>query len=97
MRKRILAVAMTVLMLLGMFPVSALAATTSYDCYYYTLVPGTTLDAVTGAAGEADRVWNGMGIGKITGVNAPSTYSTGTIITDGTHTEPTTNPKEPLI
>ena len=93
MRKRLLAMAMAVLMLVGLFPVSALAAEeTSYDCYYYTLVPGTTLDAVTGAAGEADRVWNGMGVGRISGVNDPSTYSTGTLITGETHTEPSSYP-----
>lgn len=59
-------------------------STGTYKLYYYTLIPGKQWDVNE----NADRKWNGMGVGTISGVKAPSAYSTGTVINTGTETYP---------
>lgn len=56
----------------------------SYDLYCYTLVPGMNL----GDDKPVDEKWNGMGVGSITNVMAPSNYAVNTVITDGSITYP---------
>ncbi|MGN0979986.1 MAG: S-layer homology domain-containing protein [Candidatus Avoscillospira sp.] len=45
-----------------------------YDLYFYTVVPGYAWDA----SGAVDEIWNGMGVGTISGVKKPDDYSVGT-------------------
>lgn len=56
----------------------------SYNLYCYTLVPGMNL----GDDKPVDEKWNGMGVGSITNVMAPSNYAVNTVITDGSITYP---------
>ena len=97
MRSKFWALLLSIMMVVTMMPASAFADTdtgTQYDIYLYTLVPGKTLES----SGSANEIWNGMGIGKISGVNAPSSYSYGQISEDRcTYTEPTTKPVYPNI
>ena len=97
MRSKFWALLLSIMMVVTMMPASAFADTdtgTQYDIYLYTLVPGKTLES----SGKPDEIWNGMGIGKISGVNAPSSYLHGQISEDGcTYTDPTTNPVYPNI
>lgn len=51
----------------------------SYDLYMYTLIPGVQ----EGSDKDADKVWNGMGIGSISNVAPPSAYSIDEIIDNG--------------
>ena len=41
--------------------------------YFYTLLPGKTLDD----SGNPDSKWNGMGIGNVTGLNSVENYTNG--------------------
>lgn len=59
----------------------------SYPLYCYTLVPGVNL----GDDMPVDEKWNGMGVGSITNVMAPSSYAVNTVITDGSITYPGNN------
>ncbi|MDO5408728.1 MAG: hypothetical protein Q4F28_15580, partial [Eubacteriales bacterium] len=52
------------------FTVTVVASTQSYPLYCYTLVPGKTINS----AGSANSVWNGMGVGSISGLKAPGNY-----------------------
>ena len=65
-----------------------ITAENSQLLYFYTLVPGKNLDS----QGSADEVWNGMGVGLIANAGSASQYSMGTLITNGTITEPDTFP-----
>lgn len=62
--------------------------TGTYNLYHYTLVPGKQLEVDE----NADKKWNGMGVGTISGVKSPSSYAKGTIIKDGEEKDP----KEPF-
>ena len=59
--------------------VKAEAVTDSHAVYFYTLIPGKSLDD----AGNADTKWNGMGVGSISGIDAPVSYPSGTRICNG--------------
>lgn len=51
--------------------VTEVSSEQSYPLYAYTLIPGKT----TESEGSADEVWNGMGVGNISGVNNPDSYT----------------------
>ena len=51
----------------------------SFNVYIYTLIPGMSV----GITGNPDTIWNGMGVGTITGVSSPSSYAIGTHVSDG--------------
>ena len=51
----------------------------AYFLYCYTLIPGKT----TSSTGNADTIWNGMGVGSISGLGAPNTYNTNTVLDNG--------------
>lgn len=51
----------------------------TYPLYIYTLIPGVQ----EGDYPNLDKVWNGMGVGSVSGVNAPSSYPIGTIVDNG--------------
>ncbi|MFR9271217.1 MAG: DUF5979 domain-containing protein [Clostridia bacterium] len=51
----------------------------TYPLYIYTLIPGVQ----EGDYPDLDKVWNGMGVGSVSGVNAPSSYPIGTIVDNG--------------
>lgn len=70
LKKRIFAGLLTALMIIGLLPVAAFAAGESYNVYFYTLVPNVNATANA----DPNTVWNGMGIGSVTGVKAPSAY-----------------------
>ena len=50
-----------------------------YDLYMYTLIPGQQLESTS----EPNDKWNGMGVGKISGLGAPSSHPTQTVLDDG--------------
>lgn len=54
-------------------------ASEAYFLYCYTLIPGKT----TSDSGNADTIWNGMGVGSISGLGAPNTYNTNTKLDNG--------------
>lgn len=56
----------------------------SYYLYCYTLIPGKSVPN-TGQKVDADKVWNGMGLGSVTGLGMPSTtrHTTGETLDDG--------------
>ena len=61
----------------------------SYNLYCYTLIPGLQENPGT----NPDQVWNGMGVGKISGLNAPSKYNKGKVLTgQGSITYPSSYP-----
>ena len=70
------------------FDVTVTESTTQYNVYYYTLIPGKDLNST----GNADQIWNGMGVGSVTGVNAPETYPENTPISEGNHETPLSYP-----
>ena len=47
--------------------------------YIYTLIPGVE----EGSSDNPDEVWNGMGVGSISGLGSPSRYSVDLIVDDG--------------
>lgn len=49
-----------------------------YKLYTYTLLPDKTVDS----PGKPDNIWNGMGVGSISGVNDPRYMQIGTIVYD---------------
>lgn len=51
----------------------------AYFLYCYTLIPGKK----TSSTGNADTIWNGMGVGSISGLGAPNTYNTNTVLDNG--------------
>ena len=53
----------------------------AYYLYCYTLIPGKVADT----SEAADKVWNGMGVGSVTGLGAPSkdNHITGQRLDDG--------------
>lgn len=51
----------------------------TYNLYAYTLIPGVA----EGSSSNADNVWNGMGVGRISGVYSPTDLPVDTIIDDG--------------
>ena len=59
--------------------VTAPAEPGTYTLYAYTLIPGVE----EGSSTNPDLVWNGMGMGSISGVYAPSAYRVDTIVDDG--------------
>lgn len=52
--------------------------TTSYDLYWYALVPGADIDATGGNANER---WFGLGVSTISGVTDPTKVTAGTDVT----------------
>ena len=96
--RRLAAWVMSLLMILNGLPVTALAEDTvvdtsgsvspfadaeyarSYNLYYYALIPGMNADDTS----DPNTRWFGLGVGAISGVNAPRTYAVGTKITGGT-------------
>ena len=50
-----------------------------YNLYMYTLIPGQQLESTI----EPNDKWNGMGVGKISGLGAPSSHPTQTVLDDG--------------
>ena len=95
--RRLAAWVMSLLMILNGLPVTALAEdavvdtsgsaslfadaeyASSYKLYYYALIPGMDADANT----DPNTRWFGLGVGAISGVNAPSRYAVGTKIKGG--------------
>lgn len=55
------------------FVVAELSQEQTYLVYFYTLIPGKQV----GDSPDADQVWNGMGIGSVTGLNSPNSYTNG--------------------
>ena len=51
----------------------------SYQLYTYTLIPGKT----TESGGSADQVWNGMGVGTISGLGSPDSHNTNEVLDNG--------------
>ena len=51
----------------------------SYPLYTYTLIPGKT----TESEGSADQVWNGMGVGTISGLGSPDSHNTNEVLDNG--------------
>ena len=51
----------------------------SYYLYCYTLIPGKTVNS----AGKPDSVWNGMGVGSITGLGKPGKYKDQVVLDNG--------------
>lgn len=51
----------------------------TYNLYAYTLIPGVQEDLTK----DPNTVWNGMGVGTITDIVPPSTYSQRTVVDDG--------------
>lgn len=54
-------------------------ASSSYYLYCYTLIPGKTVNS----SGTPDSVWNGMGVGSITGLGKPGQYTDKDILDNG--------------
>ena len=54
-------------------------ALSSYYLYCYTLIPGKTVNS----AGTPDSVWNGMGVGSITGLGKPGKHTDKDILDNG--------------
>ena len=57
----------------------ASGASSSYYLYCYTLIPGKTVNS----AGTPDSVWNGMGVGSITGLGKPGKHTDKDILDNG--------------
>lgn len=57
----------------------ASGASSSYYLYCYTLIPGKTVNS----AGTPDSVWNGMGVGSITGLGKPGQYKDKAVLDNG--------------
>ena len=73
----------------GSTEIASYAKSNSYKLYCYTLIPGLQ----EGVSSNPNQVWNGMGVGSISGVNAPSRYSIGKIVTgQGNITYPSSYP-----
>ncbi len=51
------------------------ASSTAYNIYHYALIPGQS-----GESGDPDQSWFGIGVSSVTGLDNPSNYSYGTII-----------------
>ena len=51
----------------------------SYYLYCYTLIPGKTVNS----SGTPDSVWNGMGVGSITGLGKPGKYTDKAVLDNG--------------
>lgn len=51
----------------------------SYYLYCYTLIPGKTVNS----SGTPDSVWNGMGVGSITGLGKPGKHKDKDILDNG--------------
>lgn len=51
----------------------------SYYLYCYTLIPGKTVNS----SGTPDSVWNGMGVGSITGLGKPGKYTDKAVLDKG--------------
>ena len=60
-------------------------ASSSYYLYCYTLIPGKTVNS----SGTPDSVWNGMGVGSITGLGKPgSNHKDKVVLDDGYSSTP---------
>ena len=59
--------------------VTAASSSGSYNLYAYTLIPGRQ----EGDSDKADDIWNGMGVGSISGVPSPDSLTVNTIVDDG--------------
>ena len=59
--------------------VTAASSGQSYVLYTYTLIPGKT----TESTGSADQIWNGMGIGNISGLGSPDSHNTNEVLDNG--------------
>ena len=53
-------------------------ALSSYYLYCYTLIPGKTVNS----SGTSDSVWNGMGVGSITGLGKPGSNHKDKVVLD---------------
>lgn len=65
-------------------------AATSYDLYWYALVPGADIDAT---GGNADERWFGLGVSAISGVEDPTGLAAGTDVTSYGHISQTATTK----
>ena len=54
-------------------------ALSSYYLYCYTLIPGKTVNS----SGTPDSVWNGMGVGSITGLGKPGKHTDKNVLDNG--------------
>lgn len=54
-------------------------ASSSYYLYCYTLIPGKTVNS----SGTPDSVWNGMGVGSITGLGKPGQHKDKAVLDNG--------------
>lgn len=59
--------------------VTAASSGQSYVLYTYTLIPGKT----TESTGSADQIWNGMGVGTISGLGSPDSHNTNEELDNG--------------
>ena len=57
--------------------VQADTATGTYDIYWYALIPGQTMDSDQ----DPNSTWFGLGVSSISGVQDPSSYSAGEVLT----------------
>lgn len=55
------------------------AGEATYNLYMYTLIPGVE----EGSSENPDDVWNGMGVGSISGVSSPASLPAKTIVDNG--------------
>ena len=55
------------------------AGEATYNLYMYTLIPGVE----EGSGENPDLVWNGMGVGSISGVSSPASLSVDRIVDNG--------------
>lgn len=51
----------------------------TYSLYAYTVIPGKSMDSTE----SANAVWNGMGVGTISGLGAPSSHNRNEILDNG--------------
>lgn len=51
----------------------------AYFLYCYTLIPGK----MASSSGNADSIWNGMGVGSVSGLGAPNSYNTNVVLDNG--------------
>ncbi|MDM8203752.1 InlB B-repeat-containing protein, partial [Faecalicoccus acidiformans] len=54
----------------------------THTVYIYSLIPGKNLNS----PGKPDEIWNGMGVGTVSGVNKPGSYANSTNIPAGSYT-----------
>ncbi|MBM6831696.1 InlB B-repeat-containing protein, partial [Faecalicoccus acidiformans] len=54
----------------------------THTVYIYSLIPGKNLNS----PGTPDEIWNGMGVGTVSGVNSPGSYDNSTNIPAGSYT-----------